>query len=169
MRITATTNDNSSGPSAAEVVFRKYGPLHSGRFCSQRVATCSQSVCLAEAGITSRQMDAVLESPQSLGQMRDARYEMPDAGRAALEEGRIKLGLPSNFIRNNPLTTINRVILVDTRARISMSRLGAHLAHEGEHLADKDFRSPFHERAASLRRPARLWKRARTFRSPQKR
>jgi hypothetical protein len=64
--------------------------------------------------------------------------------RAALKEGRIQPGLPSNFYHGNPMTTINRTIFIDTRVRnLSGAKLSSLLSHEGQHLADRDFNSLF--------------------------
>jgi RHS repeat-associated protein len=63
--------------------------------------------------------------------------------RSALADGRIRAGLPSDFHHGNPMITRNRVILVDPRSRLLESRVPSLLAHEGQHLTDRDFSSPF--------------------------
>ena len=63
--------------------------------------------------------------------------------RAALAEGRIRAGLPGDFYHGNPMITKNRDILIDPRSKLVESRVSSLLAHEGQHLGDRDFSSTF--------------------------
>ncbi len=86
-------------------------------------------------GAIDRLRDKVAEYSRRFSKYPDGQ-EVVDNLQSALEEGRIRPGKSSDFIKSNPMSTRGNIIYVDSMAKISPREIPSLLAHEGEHLAD---------------------------------